>query len=189
MYITGYNVNKRIDRYAKIISEMENNPSHNLNAPLKEIELTDADKTEFMSALNGEIFPLLARRRNYIILRLDSFVAAGNTPDYNPRTLSIEHVLPQTIEAGSQWEAWWPNAKDRTLWQHRIANLVPLTRRKNSAAQNFDFDKKKTAYFKVGGTITYALTVQVLNETTWTPAVVSARQKYLLDVFKTNWEL
>lgn len=190
MHITAVTVNKRIERYAKIISEMENNPTHNLYAPLKEIELTDAEKTEFINALNGEIYTLTARRRNYVILRLDSFVAAGATPNYSPRTLSIEHVLPQTVAQGSQWADWWSNTKDRIFWIHRIANLVPLTCRKNSAAQNFDFDKKKKVYFTgKNGTISYPLTSQVVHENTWTPKVVSARQKNLLEVFKTNWEL
>ena len=189
MHITAVTVNKRIERYAKIISEMENNPAHNLNDPLKEIELTDAEKLEFYNALNGEIYTLTARRRNYIILRLDSFVAAGATPNYSPRTLSIEHVLPQTVNVNSQWANWWNN-KERIFWTHRIANLVPLTRRKNSAAQNFDFDTKKTTYFTgQNGTISYPLTSQVVHESTWTPAVVSARQKNLLDIFKKNWEL
>ena len=108
-------------------------------------------------ALNGEIYTLTARRRNYIILRLDSFVAEGLVLNYNPRVLSIEHVLPQTVESGSQWEGLWTEA-DIQFWTHRIANLVPLTRRKNSAAQNFDFDKKKTTYFtKIHGRLTLYL--------------------------------
>ena len=35
----------------------------------------------------------------------------------------------------------------RNKWVHKIANLVPLTRPKNSAAQNYDFDQKKKIYF------------------------------------------
>ena len=189
MHITAFNVNQRIERYAKIISEMENNSAHNLTSPLKEIELTDAEKTELKNALDGEIFRLTARRRNYVILRLDSFVASGSTPNYSPRTLSIEHVLPQTVNPGSGWNNFWTE-KEKNFWLHRIANLVPLTRQKNSEAQNFDFYTKKTKYFTgANGTISYPLTSQVVHENIWTPAVVEARQKKLLDVFKLNWEL
>lgn len=59
----------------------------------------------------------------------------------------------------------WLDAAVRGQWLNRIANLVPLTRKKNSGAQNFDFDKKKEIYFKgKNGTTTYPLATQVLSE-------------------------
>ena len=36
--------------------------------------------------------------------------------------------------------------EERDKWVHRISNLVPLTRRINSSAQNFDFQEKKNKY-------------------------------------------
>lgn len=190
MHITSYSINQRILRYEKVLNEMEKNPNHNLANPLKSIELDDNEKKDFLNELNGDIYRLTARRRSYVILRLDSFVAAGQNSNYNPAILSIEHVLPQTVAQGSQWEYWWPNPDERDNWLHKIANLVPLTRRHNSAAQNHDFSKKKTDYFKnKNGTISYPLTTQVISEKDWTPAVVQARQKNLLDTFKKNWEL
>ena len=62
-------------------------------------------------------------------------------------------------------------------WVHRVANLVLLTRRKNSQAGNFDFDKKKKQYFmSAGGTSPFALTTQVLMSSTWTEEVLVRRQ-------------
>lgn len=67
---------------------------------------------------------------------------------------------------------------------------MPLTRKKNSEAQNYDFDKKKNIYFKGrNGTTTYPLTTQVLSEKTWTPEVVEARQKELVNKFIECWGL
>lgn len=189
MHITSCNVNQRIDRYKKILEEMEQNPNHNISDPLKSVELSDEEKENFLEALDGEIYRLTSRRRSYVILRLDSFVSAGQILDYNPQILSVEHVLPQTVSQNSQWENWWPDIIEREKWIHRIANLVPLTRRQNSAAQNYDFDKKKSAYFSKGGTISYPLTTQVVSQKVWTPEVVEARQKYLLDILKKNWDL
>ena len=68
--------------------------------------------------------------------------------DFEPNILTIEHVLPQTVRAGSEWEKLWPDTAMRERWGNRIANLVPLTRKKNSEAQNYDFEKKKEIYFK-----------------------------------------
>lgn len=188
LVITSKDVNKRIMRYATILTEMEVRPNHDKNNPLKSLELSLEEKQDFLKTLDGEIYKMTSQRRNYVILRLDSFVSTGGAT-YDPKVLTIEHVLPQTVK-GTAWEALWPIEADRTTWLNRIANLVPLTRKKNSQAQNYDFDTKKNTYFAgSGGTSSYALTTQVLNETDWTIRIVEARQAQLLDTFKTKWEL
>lgn len=84
----------------------------------------------------------------------------------------------------------WPNEQEQKHWLNRIANLVPLTRRHNSEAQNFDFATKKDKYFKSkSGTSSYTLTTQVLGIDSWTPAVVEERQKEIEKVFADKWEL
>lgn len=189
MHVTAENINSRIARYAQIIDEIQNNKESSLLNPLKSVELTAAEREGFLAALNGDVYDLTPVRRNYIILRLDSFVAdAAATYDYT--VLTIEHVLPQTIAASSQWEKWWPNKENRDAWLNKIANLVPLTRRKNSAAQNYDFDKKKNVYFTGrGGTSSYALTSQVLCLAEWTESIITKRQHELMETFKHGWNL
>ncbi|MNT96189.1 hypothetical protein D3C72_2382210 [compost metagenome] len=78
----------------------------------------------------------------------------------------------------------------RDEWVHRIANLVPLTQKRNSQAQNFDFDKKKSAYFGgKHGVSSYVLTTQVLNTAEWTASVATSRQENLLCVLADKWDL
>ena len=186
--ITSKDINKRIERYSKILSEIEAG-IHSMQSPLQTVELTDEEKKEFLETLDGNIYGLTARRRNYVILRLDSFVSCGGA-SYDSRILTIEHVLPQTVDPKSNWAKLWPNEDDRNIWLNKIANLVPLTRRHNSQAQNYDFDVKKTSYFTgKNGTTSYALTTQVLGEQDWGKSVVAARQHNLLNEFKNNWEL
>ena len=187
---TGQDVNKRINRYCQILDEIENRPNHSLTNPLKSIELTDDEKKTFLNVLNGDIYHMTSRYRNYIILRLDSFVS-DKAAKYDEKLLTIEHVLPQTVNPESQWAQLWPNEKERELWLHRIANLVPLTQRINSAAQNYDFIEKQNKYFRnqKTGTTSYNLTTQVSNISAWTEDVVKERQNYLMKVFMDNWEL
>ena len=67
---------------------------------------------------------------------------------------------------------------------------MPLTRKHNSAAQNYDFSTKKRSYFQnKGGTTSYTLTTQVVNEDSWTPEVVSNRQRKLMKLFSEKWNL
>lgn len=187
MYICAIDVNSRIERYARVLTAMES--AHSMANPVSSIELADDEKRYFVSVLQGDIYSMMARRRNYLILRLDAFLSDG-AAKYDPSLLTLEHVLPQTVSPGSQWATWWPNVADQVRWAHRLANLVPLNRRRNSQAQNFDFEKKKTAYF-VGkqGVSSYVLTTQVLQKSTWTPADVQARQNDLMDVLSKQWRL
>lgn len=191
LYITSSDRRQRIDRFAELLDEMEKRPDHSLQSPLTSIELTSDEKKEFIKALDGEIYKMTPLRRNYVILRLNAFLSDGaNRFDSEPNILTIEHVLPQTIKAGSEWERLWPDSDTRDMWLNRISNLVPLTRKKNSAAQNYDFDRKKNTYFStVNGVTTYPLTTQVIREEKWTPEVLERRQEELIKKFSDSWDL
>lgn len=187
MHICGKNVNERIERYATVVAGLQK--AHSLQSPVEAVELTADEKAEMSTALDGKIYWLTARRRNYLILRLDSFLSDG-AATYDPSVLTIEHVLPQTVDAKSEWAQTWPDPQVRDEWVHRIANLVPLTQKRNSQAQNYDFDKKKSAYFGgKQGVSSYVLTTQVLNTPEWTVRVAKSRQEDLLGVLTDKWDL
>ena len=133
---------------------------------------------------------MTSRYRNYIIQRLDSFVSDG-AATYDEKVITIEHVMPQTIDPQSERAQLWPDENKRNYWLHKIANLVPLARRVNSASQNFDFDEKKDKYFRNSrtGTTSYNLTTQVLTVPIWSEEVVKHRQEELMNVFVSKWEL
>lgn len=189
LLVTAKDVNQRMERYKWILVEMESRPDNNLTAPLENIELTDWEKQQFIDVLNGEIYSMTAKRRNYIIQRLDSFLSDGGAT-YNTKLFTIEHVLPQHPSADSEWMKLWPDTQTQRFWLNKIANLVPLTRQRNSAAQNYDFNTKKIKYFQSkNGTSSYTLTTQVINIAAWTPEVVEARQKDLEEIFISKWDL
>lgn len=57
-------------------------------------------------------------------------------------------------------------------------------------AQNYDFNKKKSAYFSGRDNVSsYVLTTQVLNIPIWTPEVVKNRQNDLIETLSDNWQL
>ena len=190
LHITAKNLNQRIERYGMILKEMEDDQQDSPQG-LISIDLSDKEKEEFTNALNGDIYSLTGVRRNYVILRLNEFISdQAQSIDYSPNVLTIEHVLPQTVRDGSEWSLIWQDITQREYWLNKIANLVPLTRKKNSAAQNYDFKEKKEKYFSgKNGTTSFPLTTQVLTKEKWTPQVVSDRQKELINIFVENWDL
>ena len=89
--------------------------------------------------------------------------------------------MPQNPERGSQWEIDFPSEAIRDEWVHKLANLVLLTRRKNSQASNLDFEEKKSKYFSTkAGVSNFALTSKVLAEGKWTLDALTRRQKELV---------
>ena len=191
IYLSAKNINDRIYRFGDILKQLENDLdcSKELKIPNK-LYLTDEEKQEFKLLLDGNVYQLVSPRRNYLILRMDSMISDGAaTYKLQKDSLTIEHVLPQTIKDGSQWSSWW-DVDNHKLWVHRLANLVPLNRRRNSSASNLEFKDKKEKYFKGNNNVSsYALTTQVLDTEEWTPDIVAQRQDNLLSRLYKEWEL
>lgn len=177
-------VNERLNRYASLLPLLEgtSDPGPFVQAAAP----TSAELTRARAVADGELY-LNKKVVGYVLVRVNAALAQWIAPgvDDNP---TVEHVLPQTPEAGSQWLAWWPDTDRREGWTHRMGNLLLLTRRKNSQAQNFDLEEKKKKYFIAkGGITTFPLTTQVLQESTWTPAVVERRQQELMALLEKTW--
>lgn len=191
IYLSAKNINDRIYRFGDILKQLENDLdcSKELKIPNK-LYLTDEEKQEFKLLLDGNVYQLVSPRRNYLILRMDSMISDGAaTYNLQKDSLTIEHVLPQTIKEDSQWSDWWDKEKHK-LWVHRLANLVPLNRRRNSSASNLEFKDKKEKYFKGNNNVSsYALTTQVLDTEEWTLDIVAQRQGTLLSRLYKEWEL
>jgi hypothetical protein len=80
--------------------------------------------------------------------------------------------------------------EQRQHWIHKLANLVLLSRSKNSQAQNFDFAEKKDSYFtSKKGVASFALTTQILAESAWTPESLERRQARLLKQLSRDWSI
>jgi hypothetical protein len=140
-----------------------------------------------MDCLSGPVYET-ARTRLYILTRLDEALA-GAGASYEHKIITVEHVLPQSPKPASHWTVGFTGT-ERDYWLHRLANLVLLDRRKNSAAANLDFGDKKERYFATKGKVSpFALTTTVISHTEWTPAILSQRQEELLATLATAWRL
>jgi hypothetical protein len=180
-------INERIERFSRLTREIESRAD--LMKPSSALQLTSHEQDKIYERLNGPVYKeLSAPARTAILLRLDSLLSAGGAR-YDYEIVSVEHILPQNPKSGSTWLTWFPTPAERELWTHRIGNLTLLTRRKNSAASNYDFQKKKDAYFTQNGISPFVLTTQVLSHSEWTPAIVEQRQQDLLSTLTHHWKI
>ncbi len=167
-------VNARAERYGILLMEIESDAD--LTANNSALQLTEQEITCALEAINGNLYEA-PRIRLHVLLYLDWTLSQASGASYDHPIVSVEHVLPQTPAVDSQWLRWFGTQENCASWVHRLANLVLLSRRKNSEATNYDFDKKKSKYFQShNGVANFALTSQVLVESEWTPDVLKRRQ-------------
>jgi hypothetical protein len=186
LFLARKDPSERIRRYGRLLTAMQS--GGNLFADDSPLQLERDEKTEIRKTLAGDIYPI-TRIRLPLLLRLDELLSQGSAT-YSHAINSVEHVLPQNPAPGSTWLENFPTEEDRAAWVHKLANLVLLTRRKNSQASNFDFTEKKKKYFASAAGITnFALTSQVLQETVWTKAVLQRRQDDLNAAIRKLWRL
>ncbi|MFD8689108.1 DUF262 domain-containing protein [Streptomyces sp. NPDC059651] len=186
MFIRRVYTTPRVFRFAELLTELkELAPDRALEAPA--FQLSVAERSETLHRLNGDVYHEL-RTRRYILLRLDELVAEDDiVATYDAPRITVEHVLPQNPAPQSQWRADF-TPDERALWTHRLANLVLLSRAKNSQVQNLDFTDKKERYLK-RGVVTFPLTTHVLGQDTWTPEHLEKRQTELLGLLAEEWRL
>ena len=187
LFIRRANINERINRHSQVIRAIEREDA--LFEESSPLQLSPDEKTDIVGRLNGDIYSQVSLR-NPLLRRLDSIVAEqlGKSAYQNP-PVSIEHVLPQSPPQDSQWLRLFPDEEDRKHWTHRLANLVLLSRRKNSRASNYDFERKKSEYFLSQGASPFPLTTQVVAQSEWTPLVLESRQQELVGVLRKEWRL
>lgn len=187
MLLRKAGANERIERFSLLTKEIEDDID--LTALSSALQLTPEEQYDTYGVLDGPFYQTLAARaRSAVLLRLDSLVSGGGA-SYDYDTVTVEHVLPQNPDADSEWVRWFPNQPERLSLVHKIGNLALLTRKKNSAARNYEFEKKKTAYFAKGGISPFVLTTQVLRNPTWTPEIVLGRQSELVSKIESYFRL
>lgn len=175
----------RVTRYGELLREIDDQ-SLGLDAP--SFGLSEGERADTIRALSGDLY-LVKPVRRYVLLRLDELLAKQPGVTYHHKMITVEHVLPQNPKPDSTWAADFDD-KSRSLWTHRLGNLLLLNRAKNSEAQNYDFAIKKAKYFTgSNGVAAFAITTQVLQEDEWTPATLEARQTQLMALLVNEWRL
>lgn len=183
LFVVRYGINDRIARFAAIMNEIDPSDGEQSSG----LTLAEIEQAEFIEELDGNIYQK-GRVCKPVLQRLDEALSTlGASYD---DLVSIEHVLPQTVDPNSEWAKLFPNESERKEWTHRLANLVFLTRRVNTRASNWDFEKKKDKYFRSDdGSSPFVLTQDVLQTTKWTIDHLIERQQKLLQKLADVWRL
>jgi hypothetical protein len=186
LMILKADINRRAKCYAQVLSAID----EGAKAAIKVTQqlLSPEEQKAIMNTLNGDLYSE-NRSRLYVLMRLDSALTDGGlSPSFDAKMVTIEHVLPQNPKTDSDWCKNWSN-DERQKSVHRLGNLVLLPRKKNSEAQNYDFETKKTKYFNPKDVVPFPITINVINQHKWTRQEVEDNQKKYLAKLKELWNL
>ncbi|MDD2639901.1 MAG: HNH endonuclease family protein [Arcobacteraceae bacterium] len=180
-WIIQFTPTTRIENMAKIISQID---AVETIDDLFASDVFDVDENNLINILGEDIYG--RRFARYVLYKLDYLYSSKDDKMNIPKTISVEHILPQNPKDGSQWK------KDFTDIQiednkHKIGNLVLISRSKNSSQGNLDYDKKKEKYFQKNiDLFRNSLRILTLNDT-WTLEKLQENQKNVIEKLRTYY--
>lgn len=125
--------------------------------------------------------------RRALTFRLNAVLPGGEilTSDSDA---TVEHVLPLSPMAGSDWLTHWPDPEERRELCNTLGNFVLLSHQQNQAVDRNPYSEKCVVYF-AGGRAEFALTREISGHSVWTPEVVRERTRRLSGVLEHVWHL
>ncbi|ESY55395.1 MULTISPECIES: DUF262 domain-containing protein [unclassified Mesorhizobium] len=185
LFVTRADVNTRIARYADVLDTLD--PATASRDRSAGLAVTGTEAFSMFSAMNGPVY-LASRVVKPLLLRLEQASTDGSAT-YDYPTITVEHVCPQNPADKSDWKTSFPDPEVHADLVHRIGNLVLLAHRKNAAASNYDFNRKKETYFAHGDSSAFTLTAEVRGKTRWDEQQIRERQIQMLGRLASAWHL
>jgi len=197
MFLTRKDVNFRIRRYGDVLKLLQNDAFDEGNSD--PLVLTPNEQIEVLDKLDAPIYGA-SKIPKPLLLRIDQALSDG-AASYNQSIIQIEHICPQTRTVDGPWSDFYKKlhkyddledyddreAAERA-WTDSLGNLVLLTRKKNIQAYNYDFEYKRTKYFKQDEANSLAITNQVISETKWTLKKLNKRTQKLIKLLAKKWK-
>lgn len=175
-WIAQFTPTDRIEQMNQVIKVVE-------QAETSDAVLSDAclsiSENDFLQRVESAVYG--RRFTRYLLLKLD-YLYADHSHRMTLDTLSVEHVLPQTPAADSQWVKDFSEV-DRDEWTDKLGNLVLISTKKNTSQGRLDFADKKANYFKKNIS-TCPNSLRVLQSLKWTLAELKANHSEVIKKLK-----
>lgn len=182
-WVCGITPTIRLDAMNSILKAIDQTSPSQLDDLLHNDELFEIDVEEFKRTIQGNIYKKQYAR--HLLLKVE-YLSGDNTVHLsNYQYITAEHVLPQNPPDNSQWRRDFTD-EEKEYWTNKIANLVLISQKKNSALSNQDFGKKKTTYLTKRIDAFHANKVFIEQNSTWTPSVLSNRQAQLIKMLSES---
>ena len=105
----------------------------------------------------------------------------GDDPKMTP---TIEHILPRSYKAGSEWAKRFSSEEHEAL-KDTLANVIPLSSPMNSSLQAARYEKKRERYLKESAFTSARALAERWDD--WTPDSIFGRSRVLGDWMVQRW--
>jgi len=170
----------------------------NMNNILKRIEVSESaenllcsdifniDTQKLILELSGDIYG--RRYAKYILYKLDYILSSDDDKINAPKTISVEHILPQNPKDDSTWKVDF-SPEQREELTNKIGNLALISRRKNSSQGRLDYKQKRDKYFTKNIEL-FRNSVRIFstNTETWTPSAIEKNQEFVIKLIESHYE-
>ena len=140
LYFTPTQRIENMNRILKKIDEVDSPEKLLSNSEIFKVNIDDLKRV-----LSGDVYG--KRFTKYVLLKYEHLLRDKSQFIAGYSLISVEHILPQNPPKESKWRKWFTD-EEIEQYKHKLGNLVPLSRRKNSSLSNLDFEEKKKRYFK-----------------------------------------
>lgn len=163
------NILKRIQKADKNYKEIIQNQ-----------EIFNYNKSDFKNKISNNIYG--ERYCKYILLKLEYLQrenSIAHLQGYN--NISVEHILPQNPKENSKWNKIFSET-EKEFWTHKLANLLLISKRKNSTLSNLDFIEKKNKYLDGRIDIFHSSKIYLDQIKEWNLKTLEERQEKLIEL-------
>lgn len=170
----------RIENMNKLIALVETSSSTD---DVLKSEHFEFETSWFLKSIESAVYG--RRFTRYLLLKLDYLFSDDSHP-MSINQLSVEHILPQNPEDGSQWTKDF-TAEERKEWTDKLGNLVLISMRKNTSQGRKDYKDKKSVYFQKRIN-TCPNSLRVLNENgCWTLKELRDNHAFVLKTLRQHY--
>lgn len=173
----------RVENMNKVMREIEKIDISTLNDFIDNSDVFNINDRAYREVIDGNVYK--RRFNRYLLLKLEYLMTDNTVHLSSYKTISVEHVLPQNPSLNSQWRKDFTD-DERDLWTHRIANLVLISKRKNSRLSNLDYKDKKEKYLKERIDVFKGSKIFLDKNSKWNINVLKQRQEKLVNMLINN---
>lgn len=178
-WVCGVTPTMRIEAMNNILKAIDQTAPDNLASLINHPSLFAIDEQEYSKNIQGNIYKKQYCR--YLLLKLEYLLNDNTVHLSNYNYITVEHILPQNPAENSQWRRDFTD-EERNYWVDKLANLVLINKRKNSALSNLDFAEKKKRYLKGRIDVFQGSKVFIDSKQTLTPDILKTRQQELIEL-------
>ncbi len=178
--LAGHDATKQQRFVFRILSDIDKGL---LVAEMADLEISKQVKKDALASLRAHTFD--ARRYATRTLRRASAAMGQDPGPRNPKTCTVEHILPSGWLAKSGWRKDFKTPKMVKANAHKLGNLTFLSEKHNRAAASKDWDEKRAVYAQSD----FILTKELANIQDWNEKAIDERTERLIGVLLKSWDL